>query len=141
MASLVIALTVSGCSSWQATQLNPPTPTTPVESLQAATPEAALPLPNRLHLQMKDGTVVTLENPRADGDSLHGINVPEPGRRRTFDVRPEQLGRVPRAIALNDVRQVESKRFSGPRSLLLVLTTVGLVYLGLAFAYGGGHAL
>lgn len=136
----MIALAVAGCSSWQATPLNPPTPGGPVESLQAATLEATSPLPSRLHLHCKDGTGFTLENPRVDGDSLRGINVPEPGRRRTFEGRPEPLGRVPRAVALNDLRRVDSRRFSGPKSLLLVLTTVGVAYLGLAFAYGGGRA-
>lgn len=80
--------------------------------------------------------MVVLNYPRIDGDSLRGINVPGPAGPRAFDVRPEPLGRVPRAVALNDIAQVESKHFSGPKSLLMVLTTVGLVYLGLLFAYG-----
>jgi hypothetical protein len=134
----LIALLASGCSSWQAAHLDLSPPAAPGDTVAAGSPEPASVLPDHLRLHLKDGTEVTLEHPHVDGDSLRGINVPLREQPQTFSGRPEipRLGRVPRAIALNDIRQVDSKRFDGVKSLFALVAFCGLLYVAALLAYG-----
>jgi len=129
----MIALTLSGCSSWQATKLPPPAPAAPGDTAQAA---VAKPMPDQLRLRLVDGTEVTLDQPRVDGDSLRGINVPMlADQQALFGPHKPRLGHVPRTIALSDIKEIKSKRFDGVNTLILFVAVGGLIYLGGLVAY------
>lgn len=133
IAWILIALALSGCSSWRASHPGPAAPGVPADSLQSST--RILPEIVRLHL--RDGAIITLLDPRVDGDSLRGINVPLPEERNLFSGRPEpRLGRVPRAIALKEVQQIDSRRFNAVKTLVLLAAIGGLAYVALLIAYG-----
>lgn len=133
IAWILIALTLAGCSSWRASHPGPASPGAAADPLRSGAP----PLPDRVRLHLRDGAIIALENPRVDGDSLRGINIPPPEERHLFSGRGElRLGRVPLAIALKDIQRVDARRFNPVKTLVLLAAISGLAYVSLIIAYG-----
>jgi len=117
LAVLLIALLISGCSTWQVTKV-PASALTPAHKL-----------PNRIRLELRDGKVLYLDEPRVDGDSLRGVLVPQPVEHKpAFGSKAYIAGRPTRAVALGDIATIESNRFSAPVTLVTVIGGAGLIF-------------
>jgi hypothetical protein len=77
----------------------------------------------RVRILFGDGSWMTLESPRADGDSLRGLARAPGGGLRAV------------AFARSDVRMLEARKFSGGKTAILFVSIVGLAAVGLVVAW------
>jgi len=86
--------------------------------------EAPPVLPEKVRVHLADGTALTVERPRVDGDSLRGLVTPAGSVDGT---------RLQVAFALKDVQAIQARRPSSGRTVALIL---GVTILVVAAAVG-----
>jgi hypothetical protein len=104
------ALLLAGCSSMHATRLSAPAPGGPAPGSP----------PGHVRVRLTNGSTVWLQHPTVDGDSLRGVV--------SFGDRPYHPGQGI-ALALADVRGVETRRVSPGKTVGLILG-VGAFWTG-----------
>ena len=104
LALVLLALQLQACGSWQPTTLSPP---------QLIEEEE----PSRVRITRTDGEQVIIQSPEVRADSIVGH----------YNLRSE-FGSEDMSVAVSDVRQIETLRFSPGR-------TVGVLFLTAAFGF------